>query len=272
MRQMTGVRRIGHAGTLDPLASGVLVLCLGKATRLSEYLLGENKRYRAIIRLGQITSTYDSEGEITQVREVKDIGHEQVRQNLTQFRGDLMQIPPRYSAIKRDGRKLYERARAGEDFTPPSRLVHIHELHLSTWSAPDLEIEVLCSAGTYIRSLAHDIGQALGCGAHLVKLVRLASGHFRLEDAHSPASLANAKHWRNQLISPEWPFKSWHHLSLADTEFADFQHGRKIQRTHDWPTGALAMAMAGGELIAVARSIDGGWRPIKLLKTNLDPS
>jgi len=182
VRAVAGQRRVGHAGTLDPMATGVLLVCLGRATRLAEYLMASPKTYRARIRLGITTDTYDAEGQVTEERPV-EATRSDVEAALGRFRGRILQVPPMFSAIKRKGQPLYRLARQGITVEREPRPVEIYELRLTAWEPPDLTLEVTCSPGTYIRSLAHDLGQALGCGAHLAGLVRLASGDFRLEDA-----------------------------------------------------------------------------------------
>lgn len=175
VRKGTGVQRVGHAGTLDPMATGVLVLCVGAATRLSEYIMGHPKTYQAVIHLGISTDTYDAEGQVTGENSAP-ISREQFEAVLPQFRGSLRQIPPMYSAIKQGGEKLYEKARRGEEVEREPRQVAIYRLQVDSFVYPEAIVTVRCSPGTYIRSLAHDIGQALGVGAHLSGLIRLASG------------------------------------------------------------------------------------------------
>ncbi|HHS97925.1 MAG TPA: tRNA pseudouridine(55) synthase TruB [Chloroflexi bacterium] len=182
VRAVARQRRVGHAGTLDPMATGVLLVCLGRATRLAEYLMASPKIYRARIRLGTATDTYDAEGRVVEERPVR-VDRQEVEAALERFRGRILQVPPMYSAIKHKGQPLYRLARQGITVEREPRPVEIYDLRLIRWEPPDLTVEVTCSPGTYIRSLAHDLGQALGCGAHLAGLVRLASGDFRLEDA-----------------------------------------------------------------------------------------
>ena len=265
LRRITGIRRIGHTGTLDPLATGVLPICVGRATRLSEYLLGADKRYRAWLRLGESTSTYDTEGEITSIADASHITRDDVLSTLSQFHGQIEQTVPKYSAIKRGGRKLYELARAGKNFTPPSRSVRIHELTLLTWQPPELELETLCSAGTYIRSLAHDLGMALDVGAHIVSLERVTSGRFQIMDGIRPAVLEGISDWRTHLLPPEWPFADWLKLSLNATEAAAVRNGQSIVSEQAIAKGELALAMSAGQLIAVVRALDSSWKPIKVL-------
>lgn len=182
VRRLTNVRRVGHAGTLDPLATGVLLVCIGRATRVSEYLMAGQKVYRAQVHLGVTTDTYDAEGQIVEEVPV-DASRLQVETALAQFQGTISQVPPMYSAIKRQGKPLYRLARQGIEVQREPRLVEIYRLELTGWEPPLCTLEVACSSGTYVRALAHDLGQVLGCGAHLAGLTRLASGGFRVEDA-----------------------------------------------------------------------------------------
>jgi len=175
VRKGTGIRKVGHAGTLDPRASGVLVLCLGAATRLSEYLSARDKRYQALVRFGVATTTYDSDGDVTQTGGVVP-PLDTIQQALTAFRGRIEQAPPPFSAVKIQGRKAYQLARRGEPPALAPRPVDIRRLDVIDYTPPDLALDVECSAGTYIRTLAHDLGQTLGCGAHLSALRRTASG------------------------------------------------------------------------------------------------
>jgi len=185
VRRLTGVRRVGHAGTLDPLAAGVLLVCIGRATRVAEYLMAGHKVYRARVRLGISTDTYDAEGMITSEAPV-EVDRAQVEAALSSFRGVIAQVPPVYSAIKHQGTPLHRLARRGvavEQISLKARQVEILRLELAAWEPPECTLDVTCSPGTYVRALAHDLGQALGCGAHLSGLTRLASGRFRVEDA-----------------------------------------------------------------------------------------
>ena len=184
VRRLSDQRRIGHTGTLDPIASGVLVLCLGVATRLVEYYQGEDKRYYAEVNLGYATDTYDAEGEIVERVPVPALTPEEVEHALAQYRGQIWQTPPAYSAIKQGGEALYARARRGEDVTVEARQVTFHSINLIDYLPPDrLRLAIHCSAGAYIRSLAHDLGHSLGTAATLDVLRREAAGQFSLADA-----------------------------------------------------------------------------------------
>jgi tRNA pseudouridine55 synthase len=193
VRALTGIRRVGHAGTLDPLATGVLLVCIGRATRVAEYLVAGRKAYRACVQLGVATDTYDVEGQVvSRVEGVLDASRDRIEAALTDFRGMISQVPPMYSAIKHKGTPLHRLARRGIAVRREPRQVEIFRLELTTWEPPDLTLEIECSPGTYVRSLAHDLGQALACGAHLTGLTRLSSGEFRQEDSVSLEELARA--------------------------------------------------------------------------------
>ncbi|MCC6456336.1 MAG: tRNA pseudouridine(55) synthase TruB [Caldilineaceae bacterium] len=185
VRRLSGQRRIGHTGTLDPMASGVLILCLGQATRLVEYYQGHDKRYHAVVALGSATDTYDATGQVIIQKPVPTLSAAQVEAALARFRGDIEQMPPIYSALKQEGEALYAKARRGEAVTVAARPVTIHQLTLVAQTATTLTLDITCSAGTYIRSLAHDLGEALGTVAHLAELRRSAAGSFTLDDAHT---------------------------------------------------------------------------------------
>jgi tRNA pseudouridine55 synthase len=192
VRKLTGIRRVGHAGTLDPMATGVLVICVGVATRVSEYLMDSQKSYRARVLLGVTTDTYDAEGQVVASIDHVDVDRAQVEVALASFCGVIAQVPPMYSALKHRGKRLYQLARQGVTVERPPRQVEIFRLALTEWNPPECTLEITCSAGTYVRSIAHDLGQRLGCGAHLVELVRTASGRFLLADAVTQDALVQA--------------------------------------------------------------------------------
>lgn len=190
VRRWSGQRRIGHTGTLDPMASGVLVLCLGQATRLVEYYQGHDKEYYAEVTLGSATDTYDRMGAITTTRAVPPLTTEGIEEALANFRGDILQRPPAYSALKQGGESLHRKARRGESVTIEPRPITIHHLQLLAFTPPNrIVLRIHCSAGAYIRSLAHDLGQALQTYGHLSLLRREAVGAFTLADAHSLATI-----------------------------------------------------------------------------------
>lgn len=205
VRRLTRQRRVGHAGTLDPAASGVLPICLGQATRVAEYLSESGKCYQAVVVFGAVTDTYDAEGEVLRSAPVH-LTREEIAAALPEFLGQQMQLPPLYSAIKLAGQPLYKLARRGIEAERQARPIHISRLDLVDWQPPALMLEVECSKGTYIRSLAYDLGERLGCGAHLGSLVRLRSGPFTLDASLTLEELAGALEdgsWTNYLYAPD---------------------------------------------------------------------
>ncbi len=264
IRRGLNVKKVGHAGTLDPLATGVLVICIGGATRLSEYAMQSTKRYRATVTLGVETDTYDAEGEIVARHDASHITQQDVENVLGQFCGEIDQLPPMYSAIKQNGRKLYELARAGKTVERKARAVTIHDLVLIDGSLPKFTLDVICSAGTYIRSLAYDIGQVLGVGAHMSELVRTASGTFTLENAVELERLLSDVNWSNHLLSPDTPLDSWPAIKLTLDESIAISQGRKIAGGQ-MPDDTLARGYASdGTFLAVLRADNGFWRPHKV--------
>ncbi|MBN2392582.1 MAG: tRNA pseudouridine(55) synthase TruB [Anaerolineae bacterium] len=269
VRRMAGTRRVGHTGTLDPLATGVLVLALGTATRLVQFIDGSDKAYRATLRLGETTTTYDADGEVVQHHPVT-VSEAEIEAALADFRGAIGQIPPMYSAVKVQGQKLYKLARQGKEIERAPRPVTIHRLDMLAWALPALTIEVVCSAGTYIRSLAHDLGQMLGCGAHLTALTRTAAGEFRLEDAHTLEALrtlAQAGRLAEALLPPETALTVLPVVTLTPEQVQAVRFGQTV--TLDDATDApLAQAHdADDRLVAVLRPVEPGmWRPKLVFK------
>jgi tRNA pseudouridine55 synthase len=189
VRRLFQAEKAGHTGTLDPLATGLLPICFGEATKFSNALLDADKTYRALLRLGQTTTTGDAEGDITAEYPV-EVQQSDVDVVLAKFRGEIQQLPPMYSALKHQGKPLYEYIRKGETIARELRNVVIHELLLNSFSGNEMDITVRCSKGTYIRTLAEDIGAALGCGAHLTGLRRTAIAHFDLDHSYNSQQLA----------------------------------------------------------------------------------
>ena len=263
LRRGLRIKKVGHAGTLDPMATGVLVICLGRATRLSEYVMASTKQYQAQVTLGAVTDTYDAEGEILQSADCSHITVDDVTALLPEFTGDIDQLPPVYSAIKRDGKKLYELARAGEEVELEPRLVTIHSLSLGDWSPPTFALNVRCGSGTYIRSLAHDIGQRLDVGAHLSALERTASGQFFVGEAASPDDVLRDG-WEAYLISPGDALVNLPAVHLNDEDADHIRHGRNPR--HVLPAGGdTARAFdPHGNLIAILRAENGIWSPHKV--------
>ncbi len=269
VRRGTGVRRVGHTGTLDPLAGGVLVLALGTATRLAEYLTGADKTYKTEITLGIETDTYDTDGAIVVERPIPvGLTPERVEQALAAFRGEIEQVPPAYSAVKVRGRSAHARMRAGEAVALSPRRVTIHRLALVEFDPPALGLEVVCSAGTYVRSLAHDLGIALGCGAALSRLVRTASGCFTLEDAIEwdtlQAAFADGS-WPRFLLPADLALEGTPRVRLDENALRRVATGLPLQA--EGAPGSLARAYApDGRFVAVLRGDPqaGVWRPAKV--------
>jgi tRNA pseudouridine55 synthase len=269
LRRGAREKRVGHAGTLDPLATGLLVLCLGAATRLSEYLAGKDKRYTATVRLGQTTDTYDAQGAVT-AESAALPERAALEAALAQLRGAQMQTPPAYSAIKRGGQKAYDLARRGEAVTLAPRPVHFYEINLTDWQPPLAVVDVHCSAGTYIRSLAHDVGQALGCGAHLAALRRTASGALWVEAAVTLPALETALasgDWLRYVRPPDTAVPDWPAVQLPAEAVTRVQHGQAVPLDAPATPGRLGRAYnPAGEFFAVLRADPeaGVWRPDKV--------
>jgi tRNA pseudouridine55 synthase len=275
VRKWSNERRVGHTGTLDPLASGVLIICLGPATRISEYLLASDKKYRAIVRLGQSTDTYDAQGTFTQYNTQVDLTQEQIETALKNFRGKITQTPPAYSAVQVGGKRSYEAAREGEPMDLAPREITIYSLDLVSWKSPDLVIDVACSAGTYIRSLANDIGQALGVGGHIASLMRTATSNFTLKDAHSLNDIETAFRagkGASLVIETDRALSDWQEVKL------DADGAKKIMHGNPAPMSAPAAGLGRaydpqGRLVALveADTTTNEWKPKKVLITGDDP-
>jgi tRNA pseudouridine55 synthase len=270
VRRGLKVKKAGHAGTLDPMATGVLVMGIGPATRLNEYAMASTKGYRARLRFGTTTDTYDAEGEVIQQRDASHLTRETIESALDAFRGDIMQVPPMYSAIKQGGKKLYQLAREGETVDRPPRPVTISALSLVEWSvddptAPECVLDIVCSAGTYIRSLAFDLGEVLETGAHLTALRRTVSGHFHADDAVSLDVLLSAENWLDYVLPPDSVLSHLPALNLDTTDAGHVRHGRAIEAIRPAETDVIARAYApGGALLAVMKAERGHWRPHKV--------
>jgi tRNA pseudouridine55 synthase len=269
IRAGTNIRRAGHTGTLDPRASGVLVVLLGPAVRLSEYVSASDKRYQAIIELGVATNTYDGDGEVTR-RSAVDISIEEFETTLKGFIGEIEQKPPAYSAIKLQGRKAYDMARNGEEVDIEPRMIKVYNLELLEWDPPEAVVDVYCSSGTYVRSLAHDLGELLGCGANLIGLRRTKSGQFALRDAVALRKLQEAfttGDWYKYVIPAAEALGDWPSIELTNEQVDEVRHGHRITSELDIPEGKLARAITQqGELVALMSYDDATkeWQPKKV--------
>ncbi|MEZ4769080.1 MAG: tRNA pseudouridine(55) synthase TruB [Caldilineales bacterium] len=269
-RGLTRIRQIGHAGTLDPMATGVLVLCIGKATRLLEYLTGQPKSYRAAITLGISTDTYDAEGTVTETRPAPALGWNDLEQALAPFRGGIMQVPPAYSAIKRDGVASYKRARRGEAVQLAPRPVTIYAIDLLSFDGVTVQVDVTCSAGTYVRSLAHDLGQALGCGAHLSGLRRTAVAGFTLTQATTLEALAAAgDQWTQFLLPPDSAVAHLPAVVLEPDAVGQLLHGQSIPAQSTAVEGPVRAYDSAGRLLAIVSYLPDrqAWKPLKVLSS-----
>ncbi len=265
VRRAAGLRRVGHAGTLDPLASGLLLLGLGPAARFLEYLVGLDKSYETTIRLGQSTTTYDAEGEVTAERPV-EVTAEQIAAALDAFRGPIRQRVPPHSAVKRDGRPLYESARRGQVVELPERDVVIHALDLLAYDPPHLTLRVACSSGTYIRSLAHDLGAALGCGGHVAALRRTAVGAFSVAGT-LPLDGLTAESVAAALLPPAAAVAHLPRLDVDEIEATRLSLGQRLPAPPDAPAGHAAAFGPDGRFLGVVE-VDGDViRPRKMLST-----
>jgi len=276
VRKGTGAKKAGHAGTLDPMASGVLLVLLGQAVRISEYLMDLPKTYRATVRLGFATETYDAEGNPTGPERAVEVMRGEVESALQVFAGEIEQTPPAYSAVKVEGQPAYRLARKGAAVALRSRLARIYAIRLLEFESPEVVIEVECGKGTYIRSLAHDLGQALGCGGHLVALDRTRVGQFSVDSAVAPTELVGAFEtgdWREMVLPLDCGLTELPAITLHIEDEKDIRHGQAVRIDEERLTraavedGRLHRAYAeDGGLVAVVvyEGATGLWRPRKV--------
>ncbi len=274
-KRLYRVKKAGHTGTLDPLASGLLPLCFGEATKFSQDLLEADKTYEATMRLGIRTATGDAEGEVIDTREVA-CSEADVAAALVKFRGEIVQVPPMYSALKRDGKPLYEYARAGLVVEREGREVTIHVLEMIACALPDVTFRVTCSKGTYVRTLAEDIGEALGCGAHLVALRRTGVGALTLEHAVTLDALSDADEpTRDSWLRPVDALLSTFPCVRLDADATRrFMHGQRLplgELTLDATaldeTGRVRVYGDDERLLGVAKAANGVLAPERLVVT-----
>ncbi len=264
--------KVGHAGTLDPAASGVLPVAVGQATRLIEYLTDARKGYRAQVALGSTTTTDDAEGEVLTQQPVPPLSRAALEAALHPLRGAILQVPPMYAALHHAGKRLYELARAGEVVERAPRPVTIYRLALLDWQPERalLTLDVACSKGTYIRALARDLGQALGCGAHLAGLQRTFVGSFTLDTAVPLAVLQAAPSVASALLPPDVAVADWHALTLTAAQVQDVVHGKPLRLPADTPHRIRVHTPAPQpQLLALLQhDADSGlWQPLKVLAT-----
>jgi tRNA pseudouridine55 synthase len=268
VRRGTGIRRAGHTGTLDPRASGVLVILIGPAVRLSEYVSASDKRYQATIHLGSSTDTYDAEGRITASSPVNHITEDHFFDILQNFVGEIEQVPPPYSAVKVKGKKAYEFAREGEPIDLEPRKIQVYSLDILEWAPPEVVIDVYCSSGTYVRSLANDLGKSLGTGAHLIGLRRTKSGRFTLRDAVQLRRLKesfDAGDWYKFLIPAADALGDWPMVELDADQVELIRHGHRVP-AEPGATGWARGISQQGDLVALLEFDEesGEWQPRKV--------
>lgn len=268
IRRGTGIRRAGHTGTLDPRASGVLVVLVGPAVRLSEYVSASDKRYQATIRLGSSTDTYDAGGKVVASGSVTDVSEEMFVNALSKFVGEIEQVPPPYSAVKVQGRKAYDMAREGEEVILEPRKINVYSLELLEWDPPEAVIDVFCSSGTYVRSLANDMGNVLGCGAYLIGLRRTKSGRFTLRDAVPLRRLQEsfvAGNWYRFLIPAAEALADWPMVELDADQVELIRHGHRVAHEGDMKGWARGVSQQG-DLVALLELDETSkeWQPRKV--------
>lgn len=276
VRRGSGVARVGHAGTLDPLATGVLVVLLGHAVRVSEYVMDLPKVYRSEIMLGRSTTTYDAEGDTTATACV-DVSEKQVRSALARFLGEIEQTPPPYSAAKVGGERAYRLARRGKPVTLAPRPARVDRIELLRFEPPTIDVEIECGKGTYIRSIAHDLGVALGCGGHVSTLTRTSVGPFDIEDAIDIETLEQSLRnggWADALQPTDLGIAHLPALTIQIEDEKDLRHGQgvEIEETGLRPTSELREGLQArgyaedGSLIGILKydSQANSWRPRKI--------
>lgn len=262
--------KAGHTGSLDPLATGLLPVCFGEATKFSHYLLDADKSYRALIKLGVTTTTGDAEGEVLQTTPV-DVALGQVEATLRKFTGQISQVPPMYSALKHQGKPLYAYARDGMEVDRAARQVVVHAIRLQSFAQDELEIDVECSKGTYIRTLAEDIGNALGCGGHLKRLCRLSTGHFKLEEALTLEELEamTTEERDHSLLPVEASIQYLPEVTLDEASTYYLQRGQAVWKSGAIPVGVLRLYGTDGVFLGIGEQMpDGKIAPKRLVQLN----
>ena len=279
IKKPLGNVKTGHCGTLDPLAEGVLPIAIGKASRIVEYVLHESKTYKAKIKLGESTTTYDAEGTITAHAPTSGLTRSLIEQILPQYTGNIQQVPPIYSALKKAGKPLYEYARKGDLIEIEPRWVYIHNIDLLTFNEPFVELRITCGAGTYIRSLADDLGRSLGCGAHMVGLIREQSSGFKLKDSiklntiHDAIS-SNPKAISQYLQPIDSPIAYMPKLGISSNNELNILHGKTIQaHTPNLSDPSMiplhrAYNPSGTFLAIMSHDYSSGnWKPVKVFNS-----
>lgn len=258
VRRALGVKKAGHTGTLDPLATGVLPICIGEATKVAQFITEATKSYHASIRLGVVTDTLDAEGKVLETHPVPSITVELIEAALAKFRGTFAQVPPMYSAVKVGGKRLYQLARAGLEVERAPRQVTVYELALRDFSAQEIQLTVTCSKGFFVRTLAAEVGLLLGCGAHLAALRRTRSGPFTL--AHAlPLSqvVAQGPAVASRLVGLNIALEDIPELRVSEAEAVRVRHGGVVEVGRQVTPGLYRVLEPSGALLALAEAKDG---------------
>ena len=276
IKRLSGVRRkVGHAGTMDPLARGLLPICVGQATRLMDYVISGTKQYRMDIRLGAVTNTYDAEGEVVETGSAFGITRDQLERGIEPFVGSIQQIPPMYSAVKFQGQRLYKLARAGKEVEREARTVEIHQIRVLEFAPPSLTLLVDCGRGVYMRSLAHDLGQVLGCGGYVTDLERLRCGGFDSEASVTLEQLELAAEsdsggWMRYLQPVDTVLRKLRTLAAGPAARRHLQNGQSVSLGHQ-PVDAQYLESfraydEEGRFLALVRydKAASNWQPIKV--------
>ena len=273
IKRLFHAKKAGHTGSLDPLATGVLPLCLGEATKISQFLLDSDKRYMAKVKLGERTDSGDSEGVVIDVQQRIDVDYDALVQTLTKFEGEIKQLPPMYSALKHHGVPLYKLARKGISIKRKVRAVTIHKIGLMNFDNNIAEIDVTCSKGTYIRTLADDLGQELGCGAHVIELRRLQAGVFSIDQCRGSNELEKIKEsfglsGLDKVIVPmERAVEKLPEVVLASETARDIRNGQAVS-FHELPKSGLVRLYEKGNFIGIGIvNVDGEVAPKRLVAT-----
>ncbi len=275
VKRLAKQKGVGHGGTLDPLADGVLPICFGQATRVMEYIIDTPKTYRMTVQLGVSTNTYDAQGEVTRERDASGITCDQVERTLERFRGMIQQTPPMYSALKRDGKRLYELARAGLEVERQPRSVEMFSLQVVSCNLPVVVIDAECGRGAYMRSLAHDLGEALGVGAHLSALTRTSHGPFKASEAITLErfeELCEAGTWESALMPLDAVLSGMRAVQLTSPQEKVLRNGQPVDlgpRSHYSPHLESVRAYSpDGVFLAILRfhKSEGVWKPHKVFR------
>jgi tRNA pseudouridine55 synthase len=279
VKRLSGEKHCGHAGTLDPLATGVLPVCLGQATRVIEYLFAETKTYRAEVELGKSTDTYDATGMVTRTADASAVTLTDLEKALAAFRGTILQVPPMYSAVKHQGKPLYELARSGLEVERKSRPAQIFRLEISHWQPPVVTLDIDCGKGTYIRCLANDLGEALGCGANMQSLVRLRVGPFRIEEALTLPELEeafNKGRGEDQLFPVDHVLLAYNAVVVNHEQQCSLVHGMPVTFTQNPLAGGPEKGMGNlcraytqdGSFLGMLKYEKERWLPDKIFLRN----